>query len=300
MVGAGPGRALGRGDHAAPSAGTTSSCSRRTTRSAASSTSPGASRARRSSPRRSATTGGRLELTGVKLHLATRVDGRRAATGFDEVVLATGVTPADARPSPASTTRTCCPMSSRCRHGKPVGARVAVIGAGGIGFDVSEFLTHRRLARRWTSRRGAPNGAWPIRRHAWRSTRRARAVARAGVPAAAQGGRGSAPGLGKTTGWVHRAAFKAKQASSRSTGVNYERIDDDGLHITLRREARPRRGCSRSTTSSICAGQEPRARAGRRAAGRGVPVHLIGGADVAAELDAKRAIDQGTRLAATL
>jgi 2,4-dienoyl-CoA reductase (NADPH2) len=105
-------------------------------------------------------------------------------------------------------------------------------------------------------------------------------------------------GLGKTTGWVHRAALKNKQVE-QLRGVNYERIDDEGLHITFG----PKREKPRTLavdTIVVCAGQEPVRDLADDLRAAGVSIHLIGGADVAAELDAKRAIDQGTRLAATL
>jgi 2,4-dienoyl-CoA reductase (NADPH2) len=105
-------------------------------------------------------------------------------------------------------------------------------------------------------------------------------------------------GLGKTTGWVHRAALKNKQVE-QLRGVNYERIDDEGLHLTFG----PKRENPRTLvvdTVVICAGQEPVRDLADSLRATGHPVHLIGGAHLATELDAKRAIDQGTRLAATL
>jgi 2,4-dienoyl-CoA reductase (NADPH2) len=105
-------------------------------------------------------------------------------------------------------------------------------------------------------------------------------------------------GLGKTTGWVHRAALAAKGVE-QLTGVNYERIDEEGLHITFGPErARPQ--VLDVDTVVVCAGQESVRDLVDALTERGVVTHVIGGADVAAELDAKRAIDQGTRLAATI
>jgi len=101
--------------------------------------------------------------------------------------------------------------------------------------------------------------------------------------------------LNKTTGWVHRSTLKAKRVSMLG-GVSYERIDDDGLHIRIGDEAQ----VLPVDTIVICAGQEPNRALHAQFAATGVTTHLIGGADVAAELDAKRAIDQGTRLAASL
>ena len=181
------------------------------------------------------------------------------------------------------------------KHGKPVGDRVAVVGAGGIGVDVSEFLTHAESPAldldAWMAEWGvtdpeqAPGGlAKPTPeaspRHVFLLQRK-----KSGIGA----------GLGKTSGWVHRAALKKKRVE-QLTGVAYERIDDDGLHITIDGEPR----VLDVDTVVICAGQEPVRDLADELREAGLAVHLIGGADVAAELDAKRAIDQGTRLAASL
>ncbi|MEU5257314.1 NADPH-dependent 2,4-dienoyl-CoA reductase [Amycolatopsis sp. NPDC021455] len=235
----------------------------------------------------------RIEVTGVKLHLGTRVRADDL-TGFDEVVLATGVAPRV--PSlPGIDHPKVLSYVDVVRHGKPVGERVAVIGAGGIGVDVSEFLTHPDSP-------ALDVGAWMAE---WGVTDPEQAAGGLATPKPEPSPRrvyllqrkksGIGSGLGKTSGWVHRAALKAKRVE-QIPGVTYERIDDDGLHITV--DGVPR--LLEVDTVVVCAGQEPvRDLAdGLRAAG--LPVHLIGGADVAAELDAKRAIDQGTRLAAAL
>jgi 2,4-dienoyl-CoA reductase (NADPH2) len=235
----------------------------------------------------------RVEVTGVKLHLGTRVTAEDLA-GFDEVVLATGVAPRV--PSlPGIDHPKVLSYVDVVRHGKPVGERVAVIGAGGIGVDVSEFLTH-------TDSPALDLDAWMAE---WGVTDPEQAAGGLGKPKPEPSPRqvyllqrkksGIGSGLGKTSGWVHRAALKAKRVE-QITGVTYERIDDAGLHLTV--DGAPR--LLEVDTVVVCAGQEPvRDLAdGLRAAG--LPVHLIGGADVAAELDAKRAIDQGTRLAAAL
>ncbi|RSM41885.1 NADPH-dependent 2,4-dienoyl-CoA reductase [Amycolatopsis balhimycina DSM 5908] len=235
----------------------------------------------------------RIEVTGVKLHLGTRV---RAAdlTGFDEVVLATGVAPRV--PSlPGIDHPKVLSYVDVVRHGKPVGERVAVIGAGGIGVDVSEFLTHV----------GSPTldlGAWMAE---WGVTDPEQAAGGLAEPKPEPSPRqvyllqrkksGIGSGLGKTSGWVHRAALKAKRVE-QVPGVTYERIDDDGLHITV--DGVPR--LLEVDTVVVCAGQEPVRDLADELRATELPVHLIGGVDVAAELDAKRAIDQGTRLAAAL
>jgi 2,4-dienoyl-CoA reductase (NADPH2) len=235
----------------------------------------------------------RVEVTGVKLHLGTRVTAADL-TGFDEVVLATGVAPR--LPAlPGIDHPKVLSYVDVVRHGKPVGERVAVIGAGGIGVDVSEFLTH-------TDSPALDLDAWMAE---WGVTDPEQAAGGLAKPQPEPSPRqvyllqrkksGIGSGLGKTSGWVHRAALKAKRVE-QIPGVTYERIDDAGLHITV--DGVPR--LLEVDTVVVCAGQEPvRDLAdGLRAAG--LPVHLVGGADVAAELDAKRAIDQGTRLAAAL
>ncbi|MFE3171410.1 FAD-dependent oxidoreductase [Amycolatopsis sp. NPDC059090] len=233
----------------------------------------------------------RLEVTGVKVHLGTRVTAAEL-TGFDEVVLATGVTPRV--PSlPGIDHPKVLSYVDVVRHGKPVGERVAVIGAGGIGVDVSEFLTHSSspaLDRdAWMAEWGvtdpalAPGGLAKPKPEP--SPRQVYLLQRKKSPIGA--------GLGKTSGWVHRAALRAKGVEKIS-GVSYDRIDDAGLHVTV--DGKPR--LLEVDTVVVCAGQESvRELAG--ALGE-VPVHLVGGADEARELDAKRAIDQGTRLAAVL
>jgi 2,4-dienoyl-CoA reductase (NADPH2) len=237
----------------------------------------------------------RIELAGVKLHLDHQVTADELIDR-DHVVLATGVTPrvvdvpgAD-RPNVHSYVDV---ITGRVQ----VGARVAVIGAGGIGFDVSELLTSA----------GEPGVPQPL--DEW--------LAEWGVadPAVARGGLATAAppasprrvyllqrktskvgaGLGKTSGWVHRSALAARGVEMLR-GVGYVRIDDAGLHITI--GERPR--LLEVDDVVVCAGQESRRELYEPLAAAGRRVHLIGGADVAVELDAKRAIDQGTRLAARL
>ncbi len=233
----------------------------------------------------------RLEVTGVKVHLGTRATAADL-TGFDEVVLATGVTPR-VPALPGINHPKVLSYVDVVRHGKPVGERVAVIGAGGIGVDVSEFLTHSSspaLDRdAWMAEWGvtdpalAPGGLAKPKPEP--SPRQVYLLQRKKSPIGA--------GLGKTSGWVHRAALRAKGVEKIS-GVSYDRIDDAGLHVTL--DGKPR--LLEVDTVVVCAGQES-VRELADALGD-VPVHLVGGADEARELDAKRAIDQGTRLAAVL
>ena len=179
-----------------------------------------------------------------------------------------------------------------------VGKRVALIGAGGIGFDVAEFLTHEgkstavdrdAFLREWgvvdpdEARGGvSPGGPKPAP-----SPRTVFLLQRkSGKPGA---------GLGKTTGWIHRISLKMKNVRM-IPGVNYERIDDRGLHITLKE--RPE--LLEVDNIVICAGQKPRRDLHEALLTGGATVHVIGGADVAAELDAKRAIKQASLLASRL
>jgi 2,4-dienoyl-CoA reductase (NADPH2) len=232
----------------------------------------------------------RLELTGVKLHL-----GHRAVAadleGFDEVILATGVVPRI--PSiPGIDHEKVLSYVDVVRHGRPVGNSVAVIGAGGIGVDVSEFLTTVNSPTldipAWKAEWGVTDpqttpGAL-TKPHPEPSPRQIYLLQRKPGKIGAT--------LGKTTGWVHRAALKAK-AVEQLTNVNYERIDDEGLHLTFGpSHENPR--TLQVDTIVICAGQES-------VRDLATPTtHLIGGADLATELDAKRAIRQGTELAARL
>ena len=238
----------------------------------------------------------RLELTGVKLHLGRRATAGDLA-GFDEIVLATGVVPR--MPAiPGIDHPNVLSYVEVVREGKPVGATVAVIGAGGIGVDVSEFLTTEAspaldLAA-WKAEWGvadptvAPGGLTKPRPEP--SPRKVYLLQRKAGKIGA--------GLGKTTGWVHRAALKSKQVE-QLRGVNYERIDDEGLHLTFGPHHENPRVLAVDTIV-ICAGQEPVRDLADALAPTNRAIHLIGGADVAAELDAKRAIDQATRLALTL
>ncbi len=237
----------------------------------------------------------RLKISGVVLRLGQRVDvDELVQAGFDKTVLATGIVPRNLE-IPGSNHDKVVSYRDLIEGRKTAGSKVAIIGAGGIGFDVGEFLTHAhdgqnsltRFQAEWgiDTAYAARGGLRPVKketpaRQVWLLQRKSSKV-------------GS--GLAKTTGWIRRSLLKMRGVEMLS-GVTYERIDDEGLHIRLNGEQR----CLPVDTVVVCAGQEPRREleAGLRAAS--IPLWLIGGADVAAELDAKRAIDQGTRLAATL
>lgn len=240
-----------------------------------------------------------LGKSGIMLRLGTEI---RAAdlSGFDEVIVATGVLPRDPG-IPGQDAPHVLSYVDVLARGAKVGDRVAIVGAGGIGFDVAEFLAHQGESptenldlwlEEWgvtdpaESRGGiAPEGAQPAP-----SARQITVLQR---KAEKLGKR-----LGKTTGWIHRASLQAKDVEMIG-GVNYERIDSEGLHVSFG-EARERPRLIEADTVVLCAGQEPARGLADDLADLGITAHVIGGADVAAELDAKRAIDQGTRLAATL
>ncbi len=240
----------------------------------------------------------RLEKCGVELYLGQRQSAESLlGGGFDEVILATGIRPRTPN-IPGIEHPKVLSYLDVLRDHKPVGEKVAVIGAGGIGFDVAEYLVEKRgtldaehhrdhwlkewgIDRQLAGRGGltAPEIDAP-ERQIWLLQRKESKVG---------------DGLGKTTGWIHRTVLKNRKVQMLS-GVQYLRIDDQGLHIQVG-EAKQ---CLPVDQVIICAGQEPlkELQAGLQAAGK--PVHIIGGADVAAELDAKRAIRQGAELAAVI
>ncbi|MFF1896045.1 FAD-dependent oxidoreductase [Streptomyces sp. NPDC058206] len=236
----------------------------------------------------------RLAEQQVELRLGTKA-APGTLDGFDEIVLATGVTPRSPaiegldHPSVVS-------YLDVLRDGAPVGERVAIIGAGGIGFDVAEFLTDGGDAatldpevffRQWgvdTGYRERGGLRLPERPKPPRTVHLLqRKASKVGA------------GLGKTTGWIHRTELRHRGVTMIA-GVAYDRIDDDGLHLTVDGEQH----LLPVDTVVLCAGQEPRRELYEELLAAGRTAHLIGGADVAAELDAKRAIRQGTELAAAL
>ncbi|WP_458791559.1 FAD-dependent oxidoreductase [Yoonia sp. MH D7] len=235
---------------------------------------------------------------GIDVRLGVTADVG-ALTTFDEVVIATGVVPRDPEISGQDGPNVLSYIDV-LRGKAEVGKRVAVIGAGGIGFDVAEYLvtgesTTEDLAA-WLEEWGVadPSAArGGVRPEGPKPDAPVREVTLLQRKAQKLGKK-----LGKTTGWIHRATLQMKNVTMIG-GVNYERIDCDGLHVSYG-DARETPTLIEVDTIVMCAGQVPeRSLAdGLIAAGR-LP-HVIGGADVAAELDAKRAIDQGTRLAAVL
>jgi 2,4-dienoyl-CoA reductase (NADPH2) len=240
-----------------------------------------------------------LARAGVDLRLGTEA-GPEELDGFDEVVIATGIIPRDPG-IPGQDGPNVLSYIDVLSKKAPVGEKVAIIGAGGIGFDVAEFLVHEGESptedlelwkREWgvgdpSMDRGGLSASGP------KPEAPARQVTLLQRKNERLGKR-----LGKTTGWIHRAALKMK-AVEMVGGVNYERIDSDGLHVSYG-EARENPTLIAADTIVLCAGQLSERSLADRLESMGKPVHVIGGADVAAELDAKRAINQGARLAASL
>ncbi|WP_446224802.1 FAD-dependent oxidoreductase [Nocardia sp. IBHARD005] len=241
----------------------------------------------------------KIDLTGVTLHLEKRVSAEELIAGkYDSVILATGVRPRIPN-IPGIDHPMVLSYAELVKQEKPVGKKVAVIGAGGIGYDVSEYLTvegHPTLKLdEWKEEWGvdSENEQVPGQLRKPKPSPAARDVVllqRKSTPFGKD--------LGKTSGWVHRAALKAKGVEQVG-GVNYDRIDDAGLHISFgEKHENPR--VIEVDNVIVCAGQESVRELEEPLRVAGVDLHLIGGADLAAELDAKRAIDQGTRLAARL
>ena len=236
---------------------------------------------------------------GVDLRLNTEATPADLAA-YDEVILATGVLPRDPE-IPGQDGPNVVSYIDVLRHGALVGPRVAIIGAGGIGFDVAEYLAHHGTSPTedvalWKAEWGvtdpedhrgglAPEGPQP--------TSSARQITLLQRKAEKLGKR-----LGKTTGWIHRASLQMK-AVKMIGGVNYDKIDASGLHISYG-EACERPELIAVDTIVLCAGQVPQRSLADALIAQGQSPYIIGGADVAAELDAKRAIDQGTRLVAAL
>jgi 2,4-dienoyl-CoA reductase (NADPH2) len=237
-----------------------------------------------------------LDKHAVAVRLGARVSADEL-TGYDDVVLATGVAPRIPA-IPGIDHPMVLTYAEAITGVKPVGKTVAVIGAGGIGFDVSEFLVTAESPtlnlKEWKAEWGAAD-PWE-RRGALSSPMPAPPAREVYLLQRSNGAQGKR--LGKTSGWVHRASLRAKGVHQLS-GVNYERVSDDGLHISFgRNRDRPQLLAVHNVV--ICAGQEPVRDLEDDLRLAGVDPHIIGGAAVAVELDAKRAIKQGTELAARL
>lgn len=238
-----------------------------------------------------------IELLGIRHKLAHKVTVQELNEGnFDDVVIATGVTPRIPEIEGIGHAKVLGYLDV-LKNMKPVGKKVAIIGAGGIGFDVAEFLVHKKsetsssldiktFMKEWgvdmsLKARGAIQGIMP---EIDKSAREIFLLQRKNSKVGS--------GLGKTSGWAHRAGL-LKKGVKMIAGCDYLKIDDQGLHVKIGGEEK----LLSVDNVIICAGQEPLR---ELVTGLKKPFHLIGGAEEAAELDAKRAIDQGTRLMAEL
>ena len=242
-----------------------------------------------------------LELKKVQVHLNTRVDADRlAGKAYNGAIIATGVVPRDPRIEGQDHPKVLNYIDV-LRNRAPVGKRVAIIGAGGIGFDVAEFLLHDGHSptldlEEWLTEWGVVDpaearGGLAVQRS--QPTPPAREITLLQRKAGKHGAK-----LGKTTGWIHRATLKMNNVQMIGN-VNYERIDDKGLLVTFGKKHEEPTWIEVDNVI-LCAGQQPLRELQEPLQAAGIPTHLIGGADVASELDAKRAIDQGSRLAARL
>ena len=239
-----------------------------------------------------------LALTGVQTRLNSKASAKQLlGEKFEEIILATGVTPRKPdiegidRPNVLS-------YVDVILHKKAVGRRVAIVGAGGIGFDVALYVTHQDVStsldrdaflKEWGVDKDYrhPGGLAPTRPKMHPAEREVYLLQRKTSKIGES--------LGKTTGWIHRITLKQRNVAMIN-GVTYSRIDDQGLHIVLKDEPK----VFDVDTVVICAGQEPLRDIKDELENNGMPVHLIGGADLAVELDAKRAIEQGAKVAAEI
>ncbi|MGL4926966.1 MAG: FAD-dependent oxidoreductase [Plesiomonas shigelloides] len=236
----------------------------------------------------------RVQELGIDVRLGQRVLAE-ALSDFDEVIIATGIVPRIPKIAGIAHPKVLSYLDV-LRHHRPVGQKVAIIGAGGIGFDVAEYLVSGgdsvtlspdRWLREWgvdkeVRERGGllPAEAPHPAREIWLLQRKSSKVGAS---------------LGKTTGWIHRASLQKNQVNMHS-GVEYQRVDDDGLHVVMDGQAH----VLPVDNVILCTGQEPLRELADQLIMLGGRPHVIGGADVAAELDAKRAIRQGAEVASRL
>lgn len=237
-----------------------------------------------------------IELHNVDLQLNRRVNSALDLEDYDDVILATGVTPRTPNIEGITHSKVLSYIDV-LRDRANVGTKVAIIGAGGIGFDVAEFLSHdgsdsslnpKTFMAEWGidpsfETAGGVNDFKPKHKTHREVSLLQRKTSKVGKD------------LGKSTGWIHRRSLSLRGVKMIS-GCEYVKIDDEGLHVIIDGESQ----ILDVDNIIVCAGQTPLRELQESLQQGGKTVHLIGGADVAAELDAKRAIDQGTRLAASL
>lgn len=238
----------------------------------------------------------KIDLTGVKLELNQRVSAEQLiAAGFDEVVLATGIQPRQLDIDGINHPKVLSYLDV-LRERQPVGQRVAIIGAGGIGFDVAEYLTHegesgstnpQKFYAEWGIDQSYQARGGICEPQVEASPRQIYLLQRKSSKVG--------DGLGKTTGWIHRTGLKNRNVDMRS-GLSYHKIDDVGLHVDDGKKIH----VLEVDSIIVCAGQEPLRELHDALQTAGCSTHLIGGADKAMELDAKLAIKQGAELAARI
>jgi 2,4-dienoyl-CoA reductase (NADPH2) len=237
----------------------------------------------------------RIEVTGVHLHLESQQSVESLAdANFEQVVLATGIKPREVNIEGIQHPKVMDYLDV-LRDDKPVGKKVAIIGAGGIGFDVAEFLVEEhsltnepeRWLKSWGVDKEYKQAGGLIEATIGQPAREIFLLQRKTTKVG--------KGLGKTTGWIHRSALQKKQVQMIA-GVDYVKIDDQGLHIQVNDKPQ----ILDVDHIILCAGQEPFKDLLKGLGERNIKTHLIGGADVASELDAKRAIRQGADLASII
>jgi 2,4-dienoyl-CoA reductase (NADPH2) len=240
--------------------------------------------------------GKQLQLHNVTLKLNTTVT-ENDLNDFDEIVIATGISARLPKIEGIESPKVLSYIDV-LKNKKQVGKKVAIIGAGGIGFDTAEYLTHegkstsldvQAFLKEWgvDAQNNVRGGIEGLRPEAIPSPREVYLLQRKETKVG--------DGLGKTTGWIHRASLKSKKVQMISS-VQYDKIDDKGLHVTIGGKQQ----LLEVDNIVICAGQTSKNELFEPLKAKGKSVHIIGGAFMAGELDAKRAIDQGCRLGAVL
>lgn len=236
-----------------------------------------------------------IERTGVRLHLNTKVDANLLkGEDYDDVIMATGISPRELDIEGANHPMVMSYLDVLKEH-KPVGKRVAIIGAGGIGFDVAEYLVELEglttNLEKWLAHWGIDKDyRAPGALSAKKEVKAHREVFLLQRKTSKVG-----KGLGKTSGWIHRASLVNHHVKMMN-GVTYEKVDDEGLHVSIG----DKQMLLAVDNVIVCAGQLPLRELEASLLEAGMKVHVIGGADVASELDAKRAIRQGAELAAII
>ena len=239
-----------------------------------------------------------IDKHGVNLHLNHRVTAQEILDGkYDEIIMATGVSPRKVDFEGADHPKVLSYVDVLYKN-KHVGKSVAIVGAGGIGFDVAEFLAHNHEEESPSLNTEKYMAEWGVdmlytNPGALTQAKPAPSPREIFLMKRSPGKHGK--NLGKTTGWIHRSSLAMKQVNMLSS-VTYQKVDDQGIHILVGEESR----ILEVDNIVICAGQEPLREMYEEITSTGKAVHLIGGANEAAELDAQRAIKEASYLAAKL